>query len=32
VGQGPYRIVYGIEKEKLIVYVVKDGHRKDVYR
>lgn len=30
--QGQYRIVYGIEKDELIVYVVKVGHRKDVYR
>jgi mRNA interferase RelE/StbE len=32
VRHGAYRIVYGIEDEKLIVYVVKVGHRKDVYR
>ena len=30
--QGAYRIVYAIADEKLIVYVVKVGHRKDVYR
>jgi mRNA interferase RelE/StbE len=30
--QGPYRIVYSIEEERLVVYVVKVGHRKDVYR
>jgi len=30
--QGQYRIVYGIEKDELVVYVVKIGHRKDVYR
>jgi mRNA interferase RelE/StbE len=30
--QGSYRIVYAIEDEKLIVYVVKVGHRRDVYR
>ena len=30
--QGAYRIVYGIEDDELIVYVVKVGHRKDVYR
>jgi len=30
--QGSYRIVYGIEDDELIVYVVKVGHRKDVYR
>ena len=32
VRQGQYRIVYGIEDNELIVYVVKVGHRKDVYR
>ena len=32
VRQGSYRIAYAIEDEKLIVYVVKVGHRKDVYR
>ncbi len=30
--QGRYRIVYAIEDLQLIVYVVKVGHRKDVYR
>lgn len=30
--QGDYRIVYSIEDRDLIVYVVKIGHRKDVYR
>lgn len=30
--QGSYRIVYGIEDDELIVYVVKVGHREDVYR
>ena len=29
---GAYRIVYGIEDDTLVVYVVKVGHRKDVYR
>lgn len=29
---GPYRIVYTIEDDRLIVYVVKVGHRSDVYR
>jgi mRNA interferase RelE/StbE len=32
VRQGRYRIVYSIEDQDLIVYVVKVGHRKDVYR
>ncbi|MGD9037973.1 MAG: type II toxin-antitoxin system RelE/ParE family toxin [Syntrophobacterales bacterium] len=32
VRQGPYRIVYSIEDQDLVVYVVKVGHRKDVYR
>jgi mRNA interferase RelE/StbE len=30
--QGRYRIVYSIEKDELVVYVVKIGNRKDVYR
>lgn len=30
--QGSYRIVYSVEDEELIVYVVKVGDRKDVYR
>jgi mRNA interferase RelE/StbE len=30
--QGRYRIVYSIEDQDLIFYVVKVGHRKDVYR
>lgn len=29
---GRYRIVYSIEDQDLIIYVVKVGHRKDVYR
>ena len=32
VRQGNYRIVYEIEDDKLIVIVVKVGHRRDVYR
>ncbi len=30
--QGNYRIVYSIEDDKLIVVVVKIGHRRDIYR
>ena len=30
--QGRYRIVYSVEDDKLAVWVVKVGHRKDVYR
>jgi len=30
--QGRYRIVYSIEEQDLVVFVVKVGHRKDVYR
>ena len=29
---GDYRILYSIEDEVLVVYIVKVGHRKDVYR
>jgi mRNA interferase RelE/StbE len=32
VRQGVYRIVYEIEDERLIVLVVKVGHRREVYR
>jgi len=32
VRQGRYRIVYSIEEQDLVVYVVKVGHRKDIYR
>ena len=31
VRQGRYRIIYAIEDDNLLVYVVKVGHRKDVY-
>ena len=30
--QGVYRIIYEIRDDKLIVVVVKVGHRRDVYR
>lgn len=30
--QGVYRIVYAVEDDKLVVYIVKVGRRKDVYR
>ena len=30
--QGDYRIVYEIQDSRLVVLVVKVGHRKDVYR
>jgi len=30
--QGVYRIIYEIRDDKLIVVVVKTGHRRDVYR
>ena len=30
--QGSYRILYSIEDEELVVYVVKVGNRADVYR
>jgi mRNA interferase RelE/StbE len=30
--QGQYRIVYAVEDDLLTVYVVRVGHRKDVYR
>lgn len=30
--KGDYRIVYSIEDERLVVWIVKVGHRRDVYR
>jgi len=30
--QGRYRIVYSIQADELTIWVVKVGHRKDVYR
>ena len=32
VRQGAYRIVYEIEDARLVVLIVKVGHRRDVYR
>ncbi len=32
VRQGRYRIIYSIQDEELTVWIVKIGHRKDVYR
>jgi mRNA interferase RelE/StbE len=32
VQQGAYRVVYRVSDEERLVYVVKVGHRKDVYR
>jgi len=32
VRQGRYRIIYSVQDEELTVWVVKVGHRKDVYR
>jgi mRNA interferase RelE/StbE len=32
VRQGYYRIIYSIQDKELTVWVVKVGHRKDVYR
>jgi mRNA interferase RelE/StbE len=30
--QGPYRVIYSIEDDQLVVYVIKIGDRKNVYR
>ena len=30
--QGKYRIVYSIQENELTIWVVKVGHRKDIYR
>jgi mRNA interferase RelE/StbE len=32
VRQGAYRIVYEVENARLVVLIVKIGHRRDVYR
>lgn len=32
VRQGNYRIIYEVERKKLIILVLKVGHRKDVYK
>jgi mRNA interferase RelE/StbE len=32
VRQGPYRIIYSVSDDELIVCVVKVGHRREVYR
>jgi mRNA interferase RelE/StbE len=32
VRQGDYRILFEIEDQRLIVYVIKVGHRRDVYK
>ncbi len=32
VRQGNYRVIYEIKDQKLIVLVLKIGHRKDIYR
>lgn len=29
---GEYRLLYGIEDDRLIVLVIKIGHRRDIYR
>ncbi len=32
VRQGQYRIVYSVQDKELTIWIVKVGHRKDVYR
>jgi len=32
VRQGPYRIIYSVQDKELTVWIVKVGHRKEVYR
>jgi mRNA interferase RelE/StbE len=32
VRQGSYRILYSIHDDELVIWIVKIGHRKDVYR
>ncbi len=28
----PYRIIYEIKKKELIIFIIKIGHRKDIYK
>lgn len=30
--QGVYRILYSIERDRLLIIILKVGHRKDIYR
>ena len=32
VRQGVYRIIYSVHDDKLVIHIVKVGHRKDIYR
>ena len=29
---GQYRVIYEVQKEKVVIFVIRVGHRKDVYR
>ncbi|MCH7489211.1 MAG: type II toxin-antitoxin system RelE/ParE family toxin, partial [Gemmatimonadetes bacterium] len=29
---GPYRVLYSVSGKKLVIIILKIGHRKDVYR
>jgi mRNA interferase RelE/StbE len=29
---GDYRVIYSVENQKLLVLIIKIGHRKDIYR
>jgi mRNA interferase RelE/StbE len=29
---GPYRVIYGVEATRLLIILLKVGHRRDVYR
>jgi len=29
---GDYRVIYEVRKKKVVIYIVRIGHRKDVYR
>ena len=29
---GKYRVIYEVQKEKIVIFVIRIGHRKDIYR
>ena len=29
---GDYRVVYNVENQELVIFIIRIGHRKDIYR